>query len=83
VEWIAYKWLIEWIIANNIYVISKVGRCVIPESVELVLKTLLVLIKSLPEVEALLCSVELTKVTGVLTILNKRVSVVIQTETIV
>ena len=81
-EWIAWEWLIERVITDNILVAREACRGVIPVSFELVLKTLLVVIESLPKVEAFLCSVEFTKILS-LAIFDEWVTIIVKAEAIV
>ena len=81
-EWVAREWLIERVITDNILVSSEAGGGVIPVSNELVLKTLLVVIESLPKVEAFLCSVEFTEILS-LAIFDEWVTILVKAEAIV
>ena len=73
-EWVAGEWLIQWVVSNDIGVSSEASRGVVPVGDEFVLKTLLVIVKSTPEVEALLRGVVEPEVFG-LAVLNERVTV--------
>lgn len=54
VEWISGERFVKWIVSNNVWVLCETSGSVVPVGDEFVLKTLLVIEKSSPKIEALL-----------------------------